>query len=120
MKSYGLTGRKIGRLFLKTAHGILILCTLLLEPVAAQLANPGRASGGRPDLTGIPANEARAIENACDTIRRYQDPVSTINAFSANLARYKGPAVVQTLVEYQRMRQRQLKTPVIPRGDTKD
>src|SRR5262245_13081551 len=98
MKPYRLTQRKAGRLFLKTANGILILCTLLVEPVLAQVGNPAReekSSGGRPDFSGIPANEAKAIENACDSARRYRGPGDYYQCLQSELGklqRFLGPS----------------------------
>jgi hypothetical protein len=89
MKPYRLPGRKTGRLFLKTANGILILCTLFVEPVLAQLGNPGRSGTSdesRPDLSGIPASEAAAIENACGYVKRGSGPAAYYQCLQRELA----------------------------------
>jgi hypothetical protein len=76
MKSYSFSERQIHRL-LKAMIQILVLCMLFTEPVLAQVGNRAReeqSSGGRPDLSGIPANERNAIENACNYTRQFRGP----------------------------------------------
>ncbi len=99
MKPHRLTGEKGDRLspflpfslivFLKTAKGILILCTLLVVPGLAQIGNPSRAeksTEGRPDLSGLPANEAKAIKNACSYTRKYEGPGEYYRCLQSGIA----------------------------------
>jgi hypothetical protein len=73
-------------------------------PVLAQIRNPSRAeksAEGRPDLGGIPTNEAKAIENACDSTRRFRGPGEYYQCLQRELItlqRFLGPTKRLTTV----------------------
>ena len=82
--------RRLGLSVLAEALAVVLaFFPLFAAPVSAQTDSPNREEnviGDRPDLSGLPANEANAIERACSNSRQYQGPGEYYQCLQRELA----------------------------------